>query len=174
MYCAVCNCGGEIALIVVFFSTKKMHRKITIYSFFHFFGYIILGGEKFARHVSIFSTIVRDLTVISIYYSLLRVTSCRLFQFMLMAHCRIFIFRRYVVLSPTCVILSISIFIKLRSVFFFSNEKRKFLLRKKWNRGGEGRERGKKYNYQMRFVVYGISKNCRNLVFRNPNSLRFY
>lgn len=125
------NCGREIALIVVFFSMKKMHRKITIYSFFHFFGYVILGGEKFARHVSIFSTIVRDLTVISIYYSLLRVTSCRLFQFMLMAHCRIFIFRRYVVLSPTCVILSISIFIKLRSVFFFFKREEKISSSKK-------------------------------------------
>lgn len=155
-----------------FFQRKKCIGRLQFIRFFIFSG-IILGGEKFARHVSIFSTIVRDLTVISIYYSLLRVTSCRLFQFMLMAHCRIFIFRRYVVLSPTCVILSISIFIKLRSVFF-SNEKRKFLLRKKWNRGGEGRERGKKYNYQMRFVVYGISENCRNLVFRNSNSLRFY
>lgn len=155
-----------------FFQWKKCIGRLQFIRFFIFSG-IILGGEKFARHVSIFSTIVRDLTVISIYYSLLRVTSCRLFQFMLMAHCRIFIFRRYVVLSPTCVILSISIFIKLRSVFF-SNEKRKFLLRKKWNRGGEGRERGKKYNYQMRFVVYGISENCRNLVFRNSNSLRFY
>lgn len=155
-----------------FFQRKKCIGRIQFIRFF-IFSNIILGGEKFARHVSIFSTIVRDLTVISIYYSLLRVTSCRLFQFMLMAHCRIFIFHRYVVLSPTCVILSISIFIKLRSVFF-SNEKRKFLLRKKWNRGGEGRERGKKYNYQMRFVVYGISENCRNLVFRNSNSLRFY
>lgn len=130
MYCAVCNCGAEIALIVVFFSMKKMHRKITIYSFFRFFGYIILGGEKFARHVSIFSMIVRDLTVISIYYSLLHVTSCRLFQFMLMAHCRIFIFRRYVVLSPTCVILSISIFIKLRSVFFFQTRRENFFFEK--------------------------------------------
>lgn len=65
-------------------------------------------------------------------------------------------------------------FYQIEKRFFFSNKKRKFLLRKKWNRGGEGREREKKYNYQMRFVVYGISENCRNLVFRNSNSLRFY
>lgn len=54
MYCAVCNCGGEIALIVVFFSTKKMHRKITIYSFFHFFGYHIRGRKICQTRFNIF------------------------------------------------------------------------------------------------------------------------
>lgn len=112
-----------------FFQRKKCIGRLQFIRFF-IFSNIILGGEKFARHVSIFSTIVRDLTVISIYYSLLRVTSCRLFQFMLMAHCQIFIFRRYVVLSPTCVILSISIFIKLRSVFFFQTRRENFFFEK--------------------------------------------
>lgn len=150
-----------------------MHRKITIYSFFHFFGYHIRGRKICQTRFNIFN----DCSWFNGHIDLLFAITCyvlsivsihadgTLSNFHFSSICRS--------VTNLCHLKYFD-FYQIEKRFFFFHEKRKFLLRKKWNRGGEGRERGKKYNYQMRFVVYGISENCRNLVFRNSNSLRFY
>lgn len=173
MYCAVCNCGGEIALIVVFFSTKKMHRKITIYSFFHFFEYHIRGRKICQTRFNIFD----DCSWFNGHIDLLFAITCyvlsivsihadgTLSNFHFSSICRS--------VTNLCHLKYFD-FYQIEKRFFFQTRRENFFFEKNEIGVKKKRERGKKYNYQMRFVVYEISENCRNLVSRNSNSLRFY